>query len=81
VGNLHLRFDEGRAGRAMRRLLSYSTPPCPGKRTPREDRAPSHRPQMSSGRLFLDRVARTPRKPRLKATFLLCQEHDISTLP
>jgi hypothetical protein len=26
VGNLHLRFDEGRAGRAMRRLLSYSTP-------------------------------------------------------
>jgi hypothetical protein len=25
VGNLHLRFDEGRAGRAMRRLFSYST--------------------------------------------------------
>ena len=32
--------------------------PYPGKRTRREDHAPSHRPQMSSGRLFLDRVAR-----------------------
>ena len=32
--------------------------PHPGKRTRREDHAPSHRPQMSSGRLFLNRVAR-----------------------
>jgi hypothetical protein len=32
--------------------------PGPGKRTRREDHALSHRPQMSSGRLFLDRVAR-----------------------
>jgi hypothetical protein len=32
--------------------------PGPGKRTCREDHAPSHRPQMSSDRLFLDRVAR-----------------------
>jgi hypothetical protein len=32
--------------------------PSQGQRTRREDRAPSHRPQMSSGRLFLDRVAR-----------------------
>ena len=32
--------------------------PSPGSRTCREDHAPSHRPQMSSGRLFLDRVAR-----------------------
>jgi hypothetical protein len=32
--------------------------PSPGKRTCREDHAPSHRPQMSSDRLFLDRVAR-----------------------
>ncbi len=32
--------------------------PVPGKRTRREDRALSHRPQMSSGRLFLDRVGR-----------------------
>ena len=62
--------------------------PHPGKRTRREDHALSHRPQMSSGRLFLDRVARqhcpsplhrhrritcTPRRPRQKATFLLCQ--------
>jgi len=32
--------------------------PSPGKRTRREDHALSHRPQMSSGRLFLDRVGR-----------------------
>ena len=32
--------------------------PGPGKRTCREDHAPSHRPQMSSDRLFLDRVVR-----------------------
>src|SRR5216683_6687111 len=32
--------------------------PGPGKRTRREDHALSHRPQMSSDRLFLDRVAR-----------------------
>ena len=51
---------------------------------------------MSSDRLFLDRVGRhqspsplhrhaqitcTSQKPRRKATFLLCQEGDISTLP
>ena len=61
--------------------------PHPGKRSCREDHALSHRPQMSSGRLFLDRVARqrcpSPlhrhtqnnthfRKPRAKG--------DISTL-
>src|SRR2546427_13285807 len=38
--------------------FSPTLPPGPGKRTRREDHAPSHRPQMSSGRLFLDRVAR-----------------------
>ena len=32
--------------------------PSPGKRTGREEHVLSHRPQMSSGRLFLDRVAR-----------------------
>ena len=32
--------------------------PSPGQRTRREDHALSHRPQMSSGRLFLDRVGR-----------------------
>ncbi len=37
---------------------SRRSAPSPGKRTRREDHALSHRPQMSSGRLFLDRVAR-----------------------
>jgi hypothetical protein len=37
---------------------SRRSAPHPGKRARREDHAPSHRPQMSSGRLFLDRVAR-----------------------
>jgi hypothetical protein len=32
--------------------------PSPGKRTRREEHALSHRPQMSSGRLFLDQVGR-----------------------
>jgi hypothetical protein len=58
VGNLHLRFDEGRAGRATCVAFSPTLPPSPGKRTRREDHVPSHRPQMSSGRLFLDRVGR-----------------------
>ena len=62
--------------------------PYPGKRTRREDHALSHRPQMSSGRLFLDRVARqhcpsplhrhtqiNTHSPRAPA------EGDISTLP
>ena len=40
------------------RAPSRWSAPSPGNRTRREDHAPSHRPQMSSGRLFLDRVAR-----------------------
>jgi len=40
------------------RAASRWSAPGPGSRTCREDHAPSHRPQMSSGRLFLDRVAR-----------------------
>ena len=40
------------------RAASRWSAPGPGSRTWREDHAPSHRPQMSSGRLFLDRVAR-----------------------
>ena len=40
------------------RAASRWSAPGPGKGTRREDHAPSHRPQMSSGRLFLDRVAR-----------------------
>ena len=78
------------------RAASRWSAPSPGKRTRREDHAPSHRPQTSSGRLFLDRVARsrarlcftgtrrltrTPQRPRQKTTFLLCQEGDISILP
>jgi hypothetical protein len=39
------------------RAASRWSAPSPGSRTRREDHAPSHRPQMSSGRLFLDRVA------------------------
>ena len=41
-----------------RPTASRRSAPHPGKRTCREDHVPSHRPQMSSGRLFLDRVAR-----------------------
>jgi len=41
-------------GRAASRWSALS----PGSRTCWEDHAPSHRPQMSSDRLFLDRVAR-----------------------
>ena len=40
------------------RAASRRSAPGPSKRTRREDHTPSHRPQMSSGRLFLDRVAR-----------------------
>ena len=69
------------------RTASRCSVPRPGSRARREDRAPSHRPQMSSGRLFLDRVARQQspsplhRRPqnnthlksiREKGTFLLC---------
>src|SRR5438874_13464209 len=40
------------------RTASRWSAQSPGSRTCREDHAPSHRPQMGSGRLFLDRVAR-----------------------
>jgi hypothetical protein len=40
------------------RAASRWSAPSPGKRTRQEDHALSHRPQMSSGRLFLDRVGR-----------------------
>jgi hypothetical protein len=64
--------------------------------TRREDPAPSHRPQMSSGRLFLDQVGRHQSPSPLhrhaqtnmrffwapaNRTFLLCQQEDIFTLP
>jgi hypothetical protein len=62
--------------------------PDPGKRTRREDHAPSHRPQMSSDRLFLDRVARQHcPSPLHRHTQINMHssdsraEEDISTLP
>jgi len=62
--------------------------PVPGKRTRREDHALSHRPQMSSDRLFLDRVARQ-HCPSLLHRHTQINMHsadalgkgDISTLP
>jgi hypothetical protein len=48
--NQHQNQNLGRDRAASRRSA-----PSPGKRTRREEHAPSHRPQMSSGRLFLDR--------------------------
>src|SRR5438309_5439530 len=62
--------------------------PSPGKRTRREDHALSHRPQMSSDRLFLDRVARQHcPSPLHRHTQINMHssddqaEGDISTLP
>ena len=70
--------------------------PSPGKRTRREEHALSHRPQMSSDRLFLDRVGRhqspSPLRRHAQTTthfprgnsdrnFLLCREAELSTLP
>ncbi len=51
------------------RTASRWSAPRPGSRTCREDHAPSHRPQMSSGRLLLDRVARqqSPSPPHRQA--------------
>jgi len=70
------------------RTASRQFGPSPGKGTRREDRAPSHRPQMSSGRLFLDRVARQQspsllhRHPEINTHSREAQaEGDISTLP
>jgi len=62
--------------------------PSPGKRTRREDHALSHRPQMSSGRLFLNRVARqqspSPRHRQPEHNIQSAVDptkDDISTLP
>jgi hypothetical protein len=62
--------------------------PGPGKRTRREDHALSHRPQMSSDRLFLDWVGRHQRpSPLHRHTQINMHssdsqaEGDISTLP
>jgi len=53
-----MRFQSQNQTLGRDRTASQRSAPSPGKRTRREDHAPSHRPQMSSGRLFLDRVAR-----------------------
>jgi hypothetical protein len=70
------------------RAASRRSAPSPGSRTCREDHAPSHRPQMSSGRLFLDRVARQQspsplhRQPQHNTHSSGDQaKGDISTLP
>ncbi len=70
------------------RAASRWSAPSQGSRTRREDRAPTHRPQMSSGRLFLDQVGRhqspSPlhRQPELNTHFSGGQaKGDISTLP
>ena len=70
------------------RAASRWSAPDPGQGTRREEHAPSHRPQMSSGRLFLDRVARqhcpSPlhRQPEHNTHSLSDRaKGDISTLP
>ena len=70
------------------RAASRWSAPSPGSRTCREDHAPSHRPQMSSDRLFLDRVARQHcPSPLHRHTQINMDssdsraEEDISTLP
>jgi hypothetical protein len=67
---------------------SRRSAPSPGQRTRREDHALSHRPQMSSGRLFLDRVARQQspsplhRQPEHNThSSSATAKGDISTLP
>jgi hypothetical protein len=62
--------------------------PSPGKRTGREEHVLSHRPQMSSGRLFLDRVGRhqspSPLHRHAQATTHFRHSYpkaELSTLP
>jgi hypothetical protein len=81
-------FQIQNQARGWDRAASRWSAPNPGSRTRREDRAPSHRPQMSSGRLFLDRVARqhcpSPlhRQPQNNMHYAEAQgKGDISTLP
>ena len=69
------------------RAASRWSAPRPGNRTRQEEHAPFHRPQMSSGRLFLDQVARQQspsplrRHPRINMHSRQAQaKGDISTL-
>ena len=70
------------------RAASRWSAPSLGSRTRREDRALTHRPQMSSGRLFLDRVARQQspsplhrRSQHNMHSLKAWTKGDISTLP
>jgi hypothetical protein len=70
------------------RAASRWSVPSPGSRTCREGRALTHRPQMSSGRLFLDRVGRhqSPsllhrRSQHNTHSLKAWTKSDISTLP
>ena len=69
------------------RAASRWSAPSPGTRTQREDGVLPHRPQMSSGRLFLDRVARQQSPPPLHRHAQITmrssrhqEKDDISTL-
>ena len=53
-----MRFQNQNQNLGRDHTASRWSAPSPGQRTRREDHALSHRPQMSSGRLFLDRVGR-----------------------
>lgn len=73
---------------ARKHTASRRSAPSQGQRTRREDHALSHRPQMSSGRLFLDRVARqqspSPLHRRSQHNTHSSEaraKEDISTLP
>ena len=72
---------------AREHTASRWSAPSQGQRTCREEQALSHRPQMSSGRLFLDRVARqhcpSPLHRHAQINMLLrsaWRKPDISTL-
>jgi len=73
---------------ARNQTASRWSAPSQGQRTRREDHALSHRPQMSSGRLFLDRVGRHQSPSPLRRHEQLNMHSsgarakgDISTLP
>jgi hypothetical protein len=73
---------------AREHTASGRSAPGQGQRTRREDHALSHRPQMSSGRLFLDRVGRHQSPSPLRRheqinthSSVTRPKGDISTLP
>ena len=83
-----MRFHNQNQTLARDHTASRRSAPNQGQRTRREEHALSHRPQMSYGRLFLDRVARqhcpSPlhRQPEHNTHSAAPQaKGDISTLP